>query len=160
MVILPLDPNLDTILLTDASRLHGIGFTLIQIKGNMRLIQFASSSLTPTHQRYTVCKLECMAVQWAIKKSDFYLNNVLQLLSKMGTGKNTLHCRKLSRVPVFSAAELDEDPRDIEDTIHCLRISSNPALNIITGAAEDNAYEYTTILNTLSISESERERSS
>ena len=36
MVILPFDPNLDTILLTDASRLHGIGFALIQIKkGNM-----------------------------------------------------------------------------------------------------------------------------
>ena len=38
----------------------------------MRLIQCASSSLTPTHQRYAVCELECMAVQWAIKKSDFY----------------------------------------------------------------------------------------
>ena len=40
-------PYLDTILLTDASRLHGIGFSLIQIKkGNMRLIQCASRSLT------------------------------------------------------------------------------------------------------------------
>ena len=76
-VILPFDPNLDTILLTDASRLHGIGFALIQIKkGNMRLIQCASSSLTPTHQRYTVCKLECMAFQWAIKKSNFYLRGL------------------------------------------------------------------------------------
>ena len=56
MVILPFDPNLDTILLTDASRFHGMGFALIQIKkGNMRLIQSASSSLTPTHQRYAVC---------------------------------------------------------------------------------------------------------
>ena len=42
MVILPFDPNLDTILLTDASRLHGMGFALVQIKkGNMRLIQCA-----------------------------------------------------------------------------------------------------------------------
>ena len=56
MVIQPFDPNLDTILLTDASRLHGMGFALIQIKkGNIRLIQCASSSLTPTHQRYAVC---------------------------------------------------------------------------------------------------------
>ena len=46
----------------------------------------------------------------------------------------------LSRAPVFSAAELDEDPRDIEDTIHCLRISNDPALNIITKAAKDNTY--------------------
>ena len=42
--------------------------------------------------------------------------------------------------PVFSGADLDEDPRDIEDTIHCLRILNDPALNIITEAAEDNAY--------------------
>ena len=77
MIILPFDPNLDTILLTDASRLHGMGFALVQIKkGNMRLIQCASSSLTPTHQRYVVCELECMAVQWAIKKSDFYLRGL------------------------------------------------------------------------------------
>ena len=63
MVMLPFNPNLDTILLTDASRLHGIGFTLIQIKkGNMRLIQCTSSSLTPKHQRYAVCELEYMAV--------------------------------------------------------------------------------------------------
>ena len=84
-----------------------------------------------------------------------------------------------TRYPVFSAAELDGDPRDIEDTIHCLRISNDPALNIITEAAEDNAYakaaaellqtrkhaspaessplhEYTSVLSTLSISEPER----
>ena len=30
--------------------------------------------------------------------------------------------------------------RDIEDTIHCLRISNDPALDIMTEAAEDNAY--------------------
>ena len=77
MVILPFDPNLDTILLSDASRVHGMGFAFIQIKkGNMRLIQCASSSLTPTHQRYAVRELECMAVQWAIKKSDFYLRGL------------------------------------------------------------------------------------
>ena len=52
MVILPFDPNLDKILLTDTSRLHGMGFALIQIKkGNIRLIQWATSSLTLTHPR-------------------------------------------------------------------------------------------------------------
>ena len=55
MVILPFNTNLDTVLLTDASRLRGIGFALIQIKqGNMRPIQCPSSRLTPTHQRYEV----------------------------------------------------------------------------------------------------------
>ena len=218
-VIQPLDPNLDTILLTDASRLHGIGFALIQLKqGNMRLIQCASSSLTPTHQRYAVCELECMAVQWAIKKSDFYLRGLPHfeiwtdhkpLVGIFSKGLNDLDNPRLMRFrekimfynfsvkwvpgkthyiadslsfsPVFSAAELDEDPRDIEDSIHCLRISSEPALNIITEAAEDNAYakaaaellqtgkhasptessplhEYSSVLNTLSIAEPEKGR--
>ena len=46
----------------------------------------------------------------------------------------------LSHAPVFSAAELEEDQRDIEDTIPCLRISNNPTLDIITEATKDNAY--------------------
>ena len=154
MVILPFDPNLET----DAFRLHRIGFTLIQIKqGNMRLIQYTSSSLTPTHQRYTVCKLECMAVEWAIKKSDFYLRGLPHfeiwtdhkpLVGLFSNGLNNLDNPRLmrfrekimfynfsikwvlgkthyiadtlSRTPVFSSAELDEDPRDVEDTIDTL----------------------------------------
>ena len=178
MVIQTFDPNLDTILLTDASRLQGMGFSQIQIKkGNMRLIQCASNSLTPTHQRYMVCKLECIAVQWAIKKSDFYLRELphfeiwtdhkplvgvfskglndldnptlmrfreklmfYNFTVKWVPGKTHYIADTLSRAPVFSAAELDEDPRDIEDTIHCLRNSNDPALSIITEAAEDNAY--------------------
>ena len=217
MVILPFDPNLETILLTDASRLHGMGFALVQIKkGNMRLIQCVSGSLTPTHQRYAVCELECMAVQWAIKKSDFYLRGLphfeiwtdhkplvgvfskglndldnprlkrfrekimfYNFTVKWVPGKTHYIADALSRAPVFSSAELEEDPRDIEDTIHCLRISNDPSLNIITEAAEDNAYaqaaaellltgkhaspaessplhEYAGIISSLSISEPEK----
>ena len=217
MVILPFDPNLDTILLTDASRLHGMGFALIQIKkGNMRLIQCASSSLTPTHQRYAVCELECMAVQWAIKKSNFYLRGLphFEILTdhkppvgvfskglndldnprlmrfrekimfynftvKWVPGKTHYIADALSRAPVSSATELDKDPRDTKDTIHCLIISNDPALNIITDAAEDNTYakaaaqllqtgkhaspaessplyEYASVLSSLSISEHEK----
>ena len=82
----------------------------------------------------------------------------------------------LSRTPVFSATELEEDPRDIEDTIQCLRISNDLVLDIITEATVDNVYtkaaaellqtgkhatldessllhEYTSSLSTLSISE-------
>ena len=172
---MPFDPNLDTILLTDTSR-SSIGFAWIQIKtGNMRLIQCASSSLTCNHQRYAVCELGCMAVQWAIKKSDFYLQGLPHfeiwtdhkpLVGIFSKGLNNLDNPRLMRfrekimfynfsvklVPgithyiadaisryIFSAAELDEDPRDIKDTIHCLRISSDPALNIITEAAEHKA---------------------
>ena len=157
-----------------------------------------------------------MAVQWAIKKSDFYIRGLPHfeiwtdhkpLVGIFSKGLNDLDNPKLmrfrekimfynfsvkwvlgkahyiadvlSRAPVFSAAELDEDSREIEDTIHCLRISSDPALNIITEATEDNAYakaaaellqtgkhaspaessplhEYASILNTLSIAEHEK----
>ena len=59
LVIYPLDSNLETKLLTDTSRPNGMGFALVQmVKGNMRLIQCGSSSLTPTHQRYVLCILE------------------------------------------------------------------------------------------------------
>ena len=58
---------------------------------------------------------------------------------KLVPGKTHYIADVLSRPPVFSAAELEEDPRDIEDTIHCLRISNDPALNIITEVVEDNA---------------------
>ena len=94
-------------------------------------------------------------------------------------GKTHYIADALSRTPVFSAAELDENPRDIEDTIHCLRISSDPPLNIITEAAEDKAYveaaaellqtgkhasptessplhKYASVLNTLSITKPEK----
>ena len=139
----------------------------------MRLIQCASSSLTLTHQSYTVCELECMEVQWAIKESDFYLQGLrhfeiwidhkplvgvfskglkdldnprlmrfrekfmfYNFSVKSVPGKTHSIADALSRAPVFSAAELDEDPRDIEDTKHCLRISSDPVLDIITEAAK------------------------
>ena len=94
-------------------------------------------------------------------------------------GKTHYIADTLSLAPVFWAAELDEDPRDIEDTIHCLRILNDPALNIITEAAEDNTYakaaaellqtgrhaspsessplhEYASVLSSISISEPEK----
>ena len=48
----PFDDAKDTILLTDASRLHGLGYTLVQRnrKGELSLIQCGSQSLTPTQQ--------------------------------------------------------------------------------------------------------------
>ena len=51
-IVHPFDPEATTQLLTDASRLHGIGFTLMQRdkEGIPRLIQCGSSALTPTQQ--------------------------------------------------------------------------------------------------------------
>ena len=71
-IIHPFDQKAETFLLTDASRLHGLGFALMQRKeGEHFLIQYGSCSLTPTQQRYAMVKLECMAIEWATKKSEF-----------------------------------------------------------------------------------------
>ena len=76
-VIHPFDEEANTFLLTDASRLHGLGFALIQRKDNLHfLIQCGSCSLTPTQQRYATIELECMAIQWAINKCEFYLRGL------------------------------------------------------------------------------------
>ena len=40
------------------------------------LIQCGSCSLTPTQQRYATIELECMAIQWAVKKCEFYLQGL------------------------------------------------------------------------------------
>ena len=59
------------------SRLPGLGFTLMQRKGKKHtLIQCGSCSLTPTQQRYTTIELECMTIQWAIRKYKFYLRGL------------------------------------------------------------------------------------
>ena len=48
------DDAKETILLTDASRLHRLGYALVQKsrKGELSLIQCGSHTLTPTQQRY------------------------------------------------------------------------------------------------------------
>ena len=76
-IIHPFDQEAETFLLTDASRLHGIGFALMQRKGEEHFLkQCGSCSLTPTQQRYATVELECMAIQWAITKSEFYLRGL------------------------------------------------------------------------------------
>ena len=74
----PLNPNLDTILMTDAWRLFGIGFALLQPqpKEKWSLIQCDSASLTPTQTIFATIELECMAIQWAIRKCVYYLSGL------------------------------------------------------------------------------------
>ena len=74
----PFNPSLKYILMTDASRLYGIGFVLLQpLPGEKwSLIQCGSASLTPTQTRYATIELECMAIQWAIQKCSYYLRGL------------------------------------------------------------------------------------
>ncbi len=69
------DPKLRTELLTDASRLKGLGYALIQRGENdeIRLIQCGSTVLTPAQKNYATIELEGYAVKWAIEQCYYYL---------------------------------------------------------------------------------------
>ena len=72
------DKDLKTILLTDASKLNGLGWALIQMKsdGSISLIKCGSSSLTPAQKNYAVIELEMLAIHTAIRKCDYYLRGL------------------------------------------------------------------------------------
>ena len=69
-------------LLTDASRLFGIGYALGHMDGDapnkqiFKMVNCGSKGLTPTQQRYSTIELECMAIVWAILKCSFYLRGL------------------------------------------------------------------------------------
>ena len=75
LLVKPFDPSLETVLLTDASRLKGLGYAIIQKEkcSGIRLIQCSSRSLNPAETRYATIELECLAIQWAVLDSRFYL---------------------------------------------------------------------------------------
>ena len=57
---------------TDTS-LFGLGFILYQVRedGSKALIHCGSSAVSPTQARYSVYKLELLAIMYAVKKSDY-----------------------------------------------------------------------------------------
>lgn len=69
------DPALPTTLLTDASKLHGLGFALIQhdTEGKIRLIQAGSRSLVPAERNYAPIEQECLGAVWAMEKCRHFL---------------------------------------------------------------------------------------
>ena len=74
-VVQPFDPDLETELYCDASRLHGIGCALLQRtpEGRLQLVHCASQSLTAAQKNYSVVEIEATAVAWALQKCYFYL---------------------------------------------------------------------------------------
>ena len=82
-VVQPFNPAWATVVLTDASRLNGIGFALVQYdprrtdgKKQFALVQCGSSSLTSAQGNYATIELECLAIQYALSKSEFYLRGL------------------------------------------------------------------------------------
>ena len=71
----PYDPENKTELLTDASKLFGLGFALVQTdeSGRKYLVQCGSRSLKPAETRYAVIELEALAITYAIHKCEYYL---------------------------------------------------------------------------------------
>ena len=69
-------------LLTDASRLFGLGYALGHIESDksgkevFKIVKCGSKGLTPTQQRYSTIELECLAIVWAVLKCSFYLRGL------------------------------------------------------------------------------------
>ena len=72
------DVSKPTRLCTDASRLHGLGFVLMQqqFHNSWHLVQAGSRMLANTEKRYAVIELEALAVSWAIKKCHTFLAGI------------------------------------------------------------------------------------
>ena len=69
------DPKLRTMLLSDASNLHGIGFALVQYdsEDKMKLVQCGSRTLSPTEGRYAPIELESLGITSAIERCRHFL---------------------------------------------------------------------------------------
>ena len=70
-------PDAELLLQTDASRLNGLGFALLQLQdGEWRLLQCGSRFLRDAETRYAMVELEALAIYWAIKKCHLYLAGI------------------------------------------------------------------------------------
>ena len=74
-VLAHFDPSRPTVLQTDASRLNGLGYALLQDygQGKFRLVQCGSRFLSDAETRYATIELECLASVWAMNKCRYYL---------------------------------------------------------------------------------------
>ena len=71
------DVTWDSHLVTDASRLHGLGFALLQTSGtSTKLMQCGSRSLSQAERNYSMLELELTAIVWAIHKCGFFLKGI------------------------------------------------------------------------------------
>ena len=59
---------------TDASRLKGLGFALLQKHQHAwKLVQAGSRFITETESNYAMVELELLALVWAMRKCQIYL---------------------------------------------------------------------------------------
>uniref|UniRef100_A0A0P4VQ24 RNA-directed DNA polymerase n=2 Tax=Scylla olivacea TaxID=85551 RepID=A0A0P4VQ24_SCYOL len=105
-VLAHFDPSLPTVLQTDASRLYGVGYALLQDHGDgqWRLVQCGSRFLADVETRYATIELELVAVVWAIAKCRYYL---------LGLPRFTIVTDHRPLVPILNSYTLDaiDNPR-------------------------------------------------
>ena len=75
------DGRLHTKLVSDASRLNGLGYILLQTTSAesnvpVSVLQCGSRALNDAERNYSTIELECLAIQWAIHKCDFFLRGL------------------------------------------------------------------------------------
>jgi hypothetical protein len=80
LVVRPFDPKLKTELLTDASKLKGLGYALLQRESDNRprLVKCGSLSLSPAEKNYACIEIESLAVQYSVEDCRFYLLGALK----------------------------------------------------------------------------------
>jgi len=109
-VLAHFDLSLPIVLQTDASRLYGIGYALLQDYGQGRLclVQCGSRFLTDAETRYATIELEMLASVWATAKCKPYLIGV----------PNFLMTDHRPLIPILNKYTLDtvENPR-----LQCLK---------------------------------------
>ena len=75
------DAKLHTKLVSDASKLNGLGYVLLQTTSAesnvpVSVLQCGSRSLNDAERNYSTIELECLAIQWALHKCDFFLRGL------------------------------------------------------------------------------------
>ena len=105
-VLAHFDPSLKVVLQTDASRLYGVGYALLQEHqdGTLRLIQCGSRFLADEESRYSTIELEMVAAVWGMVKCKYYL---------LGLPHFTIVIDHRPLVPILNTYTLDaiENPR-------------------------------------------------
>uniref|UniRef100_A0A1Y1MUA0 RNA-directed DNA polymerase n=1 Tax=Photinus pyralis TaxID=7054 RepID=A0A1Y1MUA0_PHOPY len=97
------DPRRQTQLLTDASRLHGLGFLLRQKcdEGTWRTVQCGSRTLAKHESNWSgMAELEALAVAWAAKKCAFFLDGLdhFEIITDSNPLVSILNNRRLDQI--------------------------------------------------------------
>ncbi|WP_416879652.1 reverse transcriptase/ribonuclease H family protein, partial [Litorimonas sp.] len=78
LIVKRFDPELETKLMVDGTRLSGMGYALVQYEesGKPRLVFCGSRRVSPTESRYSMTELELMAAWFAVEKCSYWLKGL------------------------------------------------------------------------------------